>query len=178
MVRPFPQLLLCLKMFLLFSPWRPQPLTQFFPISICSEQIMDPEVPHALRLQAVLASGVCTVFDRQSQYLLEDFQGMLSHVKAASEDLATATTDGPIQARPGDINMMEDVSINADVFAPAFPTGVTPGQTGARRSLRSRDNEEIFLMPSIPDSVDDRAKSAQSPGALGQQVADPDYFVM
>lgn len=138
---------------------------------------MDPEVPHSLRLQAVLASGVCTIFDRQSQYLLEDFQVCLSNVKAASTNLAE-TKDGPILARPGDINMMEEVSINADVFAPAaFPTGLTPNL--ARRSNRLiQENEDLILTSSIPDSVDNRAKSAQSPRELLQGGADPDYFVM
>jgi hypothetical protein len=143
---------------------------------------MDPEIPHALRLQAVLASGVCTVFDRQSQYLLEDIQVCLSNVKAASTDLTDATKDGPILARPTDINMMEEVSINADVFAApaAFLAGTTPGgQHANRRSHRlMQDNEDLIMMPSIPDSVDGRAKSGQSPRELLHQGADPDYFVM
>jgi len=143
---------------------------------------MDPEIPHALRLQAVLASGVCTVFDRQSQYLLEDIQVCLSSVKAASTNLTDATKDGPILARPTDINMMEEVSINADVFAApaAFLAGnISGGQHANHRSRRlMEDNEDLIMMPSIPDSVDDRAKSGQSPRELLQQGADPDYFVM
>lgn len=146
------------------------------------KQIMNPEIPHALRLQAVLASGVCTVFDRQSQYLLEDIQICLSNVNAASTDLAGATTDGPILARPANINMMEEVSINADVFAApaAFLAGSTLcGQHANRRSRRlMQDNEDLIMMPSIPDSVDDRAKSGQSARDLLQQGADPDYFVL
>jgi hypothetical protein len=153
-------------------------LTYFSSLYICSEQIMDPEIPHALRLQAVLASGVCTVFDRQSQYLLEDFRVCLANVKAASHTLAETAADDLIVARPADINMMEEVSINIDVFAApaAFPTGLTPG---ARRSNRLlENNEDVILVPSIPDSVDDRAKSVQSPGALMQQAADPEYFIL
>jgi hypothetical protein len=38
---------------------------------------MDPEVPHALRLQAILASGVCIIFNRQSDFLLNDIQSAL-----------------------------------------------------------------------------------------------------
>lgn len=38
----------------------------------CSKQIMDPEVPHALRLQAILTSGVVIIHQRQSTYLFED----------------------------------------------------------------------------------------------------------
>jgi N terminus of Rad21 / Rec8 like protein len=142
---------------------------------------MDPEVPQALRLQAMLTSGVCTVFDRQSQYLLEDFQDCLNTVNAASANLADEVTkDGPILARPADINMMEELSINIDAFAApaAFPT---PGgqNHSARRSRRLlEENEDLVMVPSIPESVDDRAKSGQSPRNMMMQAQDQDYFMM
>lgn len=44
---------------------------------------MDPEVPHALRLQAILASGVCIVYNRQSEFLLNDFQSALVSLATA-----------------------------------------------------------------------------------------------
>lgn len=166
------------------TPWRSQTrfflafnLFYFVHFLHHSDQILDPEIPHALRLQAVLASGVCTVFDKQSQYLLDDIQLTLSNVKAASTSLAEARND-PILARPADINMMEEVSINADAFAPAaFPTGFTPHPAGGRSNRLQDQNDDLILMPSIPDSVDDRAKSGQSPRGL-IQAADPEYFVM
>lgn len=43
----------------------------------CSTKIMDPEVPQALRLQAILVGGVVVVFTRQSGILLEDAQEMV-----------------------------------------------------------------------------------------------------
>lgn len=33
---------------------------------------MNPEIPQALRLQAILASGVCILYKKQAEYLLED----------------------------------------------------------------------------------------------------------
>lgn len=38
---------------------------------------MDPEVPQALRLQAILVGGIVIVHARQQVYLLEDAQEML-----------------------------------------------------------------------------------------------------
>lgn len=38
----------------------------------CSDQLMDPEVPQALRLQAVLASGIVKIHERKTNYLKED----------------------------------------------------------------------------------------------------------
>uniref|UniRef100_A0A061SCS7 Rad21-like protein n=1 Tax=Tetraselmis sp. GSL018 TaxID=582737 RepID=A0A061SCS7_9CHLO len=38
------------------------------------EQLLDPEVPHALRLQGILCAGVTLVYSRQQTYLLHDCQ--------------------------------------------------------------------------------------------------------
>ena len=38
---------------------------------------MDPEVPQALRLQAILVGGIVLVHAKQQLYLLEDAQEML-----------------------------------------------------------------------------------------------------
>ena len=63
--------------------WQPSPalgtplLTSLPPGLPCSKQIMDPAVPHALRLQAVLTSGVVKIYDRQSAYLLGDVEDAL-----------------------------------------------------------------------------------------------------
>ena len=43
----------------------------------CSKKVMDPEVPQALRLQAILVGGIVLVHARQQLYLLEDAQEML-----------------------------------------------------------------------------------------------------
>lgn len=41
-------------------------------VPIRSEVLMNPEVPQALRLQAVLAGGVVVIQHRQVTYLLDD----------------------------------------------------------------------------------------------------------
>jgi N terminus of Rad21 / Rec8 like protein len=38
----------------------------------CSDNIMRPEVPQALRLQGILMGGVVIIYSRQTQFLLED----------------------------------------------------------------------------------------------------------
>ena len=40
--------------------------------SACSDKILEPEVPHALRLQGVLVGGVTIIFNKQQKYLLGD----------------------------------------------------------------------------------------------------------
>ena len=44
--------------------------------SACSDKILEPEVPHALRLQGVLVGGVTVIFNKQQKYLLGE---MLDH---------------------------------------------------------------------------------------------------
>ena len=39
--------------------------------------LLEPEVPHALRLQGILCAGVAIVFQRQQDYLLHDCQDMV-----------------------------------------------------------------------------------------------------
>lgn len=48
------------------------PMTPQASIPIRSEVLMNPEVPQALRLQAVLAGGVVVIQHRQVTYLLDD----------------------------------------------------------------------------------------------------------
>lgn len=38
----------------------------------CSDNIMRPEVPQALRLQGILMGGVVIIYSRQTHFLLED----------------------------------------------------------------------------------------------------------
>jgi N terminus of Rad21 / Rec8 like protein len=38
----------------------------------CSDNIMQPEVPQALRLQGILMGGVVIIYSRQTHFLLED----------------------------------------------------------------------------------------------------------
>ena len=49
----------------------------------CSNKIMDPEVPQALRLQAILVGGIVIVHAKQQGFLLEDAQEMLVRPAAA-----------------------------------------------------------------------------------------------
>lgn len=39
---------------------------------IC-EAVLSPQVPHSLRLQGILVSGICVVFKRQQAFLLGGF---------------------------------------------------------------------------------------------------------
>ena len=48
------------------------------------DAILDPEIPHALRLQAVLIVGVSTVHARQAAFLLDDAQSTLKSVMLAA----------------------------------------------------------------------------------------------
>lgn len=41
------------------------------------KKLLDPDVPQALRLQAILVGGVVVVYHKQSLYLLEDCNEML-----------------------------------------------------------------------------------------------------
>jgi hypothetical protein len=43
---------------------------------LCSE-LLEPAVPHALRLQGILCAGVTRVFSKQQTYLLHDCQDMV-----------------------------------------------------------------------------------------------------
>ncbi|KAG2430546.1 hypothetical protein HXX76_010066 [Chlamydomonas incerta] len=63
------------------------------------KQIMQPDVPHSLRLQGILIGGVVIVFNKQQIYLLEDLQGMLRKVRAASapEEAAVAAANTVLQ---------------------------------------------------------------------------------
>lgn len=44
---------------------------------VFSEQIMDPVAPQALRLQAILASGVVILHERQCNFLREDVEHVI-----------------------------------------------------------------------------------------------------
>lgn len=49
---------------------------------------MNPEVPQALRLQAILASGICILYKKQAEYLLEDCETtVVSHVTYTFYDI-------------------------------------------------------------------------------------------
>lgn len=48
------------------------------------DAILDPEIPHALRLQAVLIVGVSTVHARQAAFLLDDARSTLKSVMLAA----------------------------------------------------------------------------------------------
>ncbi|KAG2483483.1 hypothetical protein HYH03_017665 [Edaphochlamys debaryana] len=65
---------------------------------IC-KQILQPDVPHSLRLQGILIGGVVIVFNKQQIYLLEDLQDMLRKVKAAAapEPAAAAVANTLLQ---------------------------------------------------------------------------------
>lgn len=52
-------------------------LTLVLRASVCSEQIIDPQVPHALRLQAILANGLVKIHKSQSEFLLGDYSAAL-----------------------------------------------------------------------------------------------------
>jgi hypothetical protein len=41
---------------------------------ICSDKILEPEVPHALRLQGILVGGVVKIYSKQQTYLLGENQ--------------------------------------------------------------------------------------------------------
>lgn len=42
-----------------------------------SKQILQPDVPHSLRLQAILIGGIALVFAKQQMYFLEDLKGLM-----------------------------------------------------------------------------------------------------
>ncbi|KAG2427009.1 hypothetical protein HYH02_014655 [Chlamydomonas schloesseri] len=83
-------------------------------MDVC-KQIMQPDVPHSLRLQGILIGGVVIVFNKQQIYLLEDLQEMLRKVRAASAPeaaaLAAANTvlqKGKDRARAEAITLADD----------------------------------------------------------------------
>jgi hypothetical protein len=60
-----------------FSNFRAMMTQPPTPKSKRSEQIIDPQVPQALRLQAILANGVVKIYNSQSQILLGDYTSAL-----------------------------------------------------------------------------------------------------
>ena len=36
----------------------------------CSDKILEPEIPHALRLQGILIGGIVRIYNKQQNYLL------------------------------------------------------------------------------------------------------------
>eukprot|EP00878_Enallax_costatus_P006154 GHUV01006450.1.p1 GENE.GHUV01006450.1~~GHUV01006450.1.p1 ORF type:complete len:677 (+),score=272.17 GHUV01006450.1:324-2354(+) len=146
---------------------------------ICQE-ILQPGVPHSLRLQGILIGGVVIVYNKQQSYLLEDLQDMMRRVKAAGkvaapEGTAAATTAGrntlkkdKNQARLEAITLMD----MEDLLAPTADLGVGDdflglldggysGMTGSdasrgakRRRRDGAEDEEVadglFIMPSMP----------------------------
>ena len=58
--------------------------------SLSSDQIMDPAIPHALRLQAVLVGGLVVIHAKQTVYILEDAEAAFRKLL----DLATAGGEG------------------------------------------------------------------------------------
>jgi hypothetical protein len=62
-----------------------------------SNSILNPEAPLALRLQALLATGVVIIYAKQATFLLDDCQKALTHVATVMNGQpATAALDGKV----------------------------------------------------------------------------------
>lgn len=69
----------------------------------CSTKVMDPEVPQALRLQAILMGGIVIVHAKQEGFLLEDAQEMLVGAGRGSVVVVSGLVDGLGQRQAGEV---------------------------------------------------------------------------
>eukprot|EP00887_Chlorella_sp_A99_P003978 scaffold11.g3978.t1 len=145
-------------------------------VSETCNQIMAPEVPQALRLQAILVGVVVVVFNKQSLILLEDAQEMLHRLRAMSTEEAAKVTleEGKRQARTEAITLgMADLEAAGplDDLFPAFPVPLgadlllpAPGGAAAR--------DDLFVVPTLGEGEEEGgAPSAGTRGGRGGRGA-------
>ncbi|KAL4426043.1 hypothetical protein ABPG77_007839 [Micractinium sp. CCAP 211/92] len=123
-------------------------------------KVMDPEVPQALRLQAILVGGIVIVHARQQVYLLEDAQEMLRRLRTLDSGEGGGVGAAPRAVlKEGNRAAREEaitLPLNADLglmnlgdLFPTFPTQALSegGASGAGRQVSG----DLFVMPSLPD---------------------------
>ncbi|KAL0025732.1 hypothetical protein WJX77_008069 [Trebouxia sp. C0004] len=121
------------------------------------EQLINPDVPQALRLQGILIGGIVIVFSRQQTYLLGESCQLKRKVRAMTIDRQAGNTvleKGKQQARPDaitapDLDAFFGGRLNLALMNP-FATSVHLDEAPLE--------DDLFVMPTIPDSFgDDRA---------------------
>uniref|UniRef100_A0A383WID4 Rad21/Rec8-like protein N-terminal domain-containing protein n=1 Tax=Tetradesmus obliquus TaxID=3088 RepID=A0A383WID4_TETOB len=83
---------------------------------ICQE-ILQPGVPHSLRLDAILIGGLVIVFNKQQAYLLEDLQEMMRKVKAAGKGTGGGGDGAGTMKSAGDKNTLKKARNQAKLEA-------------------------------------------------------------
>eukprot|EP00879_Flechtneria_rotunda_P010148 GHRR01010606.1.p1 GENE.GHRR01010606.1~~GHRR01010606.1.p1 ORF type:complete len:723 (+),score=258.79 GHRR01010606.1:347-2515(+) len=147
---------------------------------IC-DQILQPDVPHSLRLQGILVGGLVIVYDKQQTYLLEDLQEMMKRVRAAGKTTGTEEGVGGAaasrttlkrdrnQAKLDVITLMDMEDLLAPAGADEWGDSLSdllggPLASNSQRTHSRGDNQltlmdqdigdGFFVMPSMPSLSD------------------------
>ncbi|KAL6783694.1 REC8 [Auxenochlorella protothecoides x Auxenochlorella symbiontica] len=123
------------------------------------EVLMNPEVPQALRLQAVLAGGVVVIQHRQVTYLLDDCNDALRRLRGLGRE---ETPTSAHQSTGKRLARIEAITLTAlDQDAMGLSSALPMEQAVFRKLDYGQPDDDYFLMPAVP-TESEHLRSAHS----------------
>ncbi|KAK9842499.1 hypothetical protein WJX81_003068 [Elliptochloris bilobata] len=139
-------------------------------VETCNK-IMDPEVPHALRLQGILVGGVVLIFSKQQAFLLDDCNEMMKKVRAvAANGDSKLLGKGRATARRQAITLPEPGDHEMRLLVQDFDIGFLHVDNGMAGNHNAVVEGDMFIMPAMEPSMAAASEGALGAGGAGQTV--------